>query len=502
MRRRHPSAAALAALAAVLAGPACRPAAAPDAAAGRTTTEPDFDAGIEVAYLTQAVQDRAGQVPLVAGRPALLRVFLRAIERGVPAPAVRARLVETGTGAVLRRWTPASPLAELPTALFEGARGASWNVAVPGEDVQPGRHVEVEMDLVPGIEPALQQPTYRIPAAGSLDVRAVAPLRVRLVPVVQAGLVPDVDGTRTAASWVGLAAAVFPVPGVEVTVGARHDTAVRLSAGGVGWSELLAELEARRLADGFDGHSVGVVRLASNAGTVGRGLNGGRSVLVADVPGHFPRITAHELGHNLGLGHAPCGTEDSLDPGWPVDPDYADAHTGVFGWDARAGVVLDPAVTYDLMSYCGGEGTTWISDYGFTRSLAATAAAPAAGPVRVEAAVRDGEAPGRQPCLVVSGHVEGGAAALAPPLAAHTVPALPPPGDHRLDLLGSGGEVLASVPFAPRAVPAEAPGAPAAAAFAMAVPLPEAVQARVARVVLLRRGEVVAERRLGEGRAR
>jgi len=499
-RRASTEAALLAALAGALVLQACRPASAPEAAIARTTTEPDFDAGIEVAYLTQAVQDRGGAVPLVAGRPALLRVFLRAIERGVPAPAVRVRLVETAGGAVLRSWTPGTALAELPIGLFEAARGASWNVALAGEEVQPGRHLEVEMDLVPGIEPALQQPTFRVPATGSLDVRAAAPLSVRLVPVVQSGLTPDVTGSRAAASWLELAAAVYPVAATEVTVTAPHVTAIRLSAGGVGWSELLAELEAQRLADGFPGHSLGVVRLAANTGTVGRGLNGGRSVLVADVPGVYPRIAAHELGHNLGLGHAPCGTEDSLDPGWPADLDYADAHTGVFGWDPRDGAILDPHVTFDVMSYCGAAGTTWISDYGFVKALAATATSASAARLDPAAAPRLQAAADRRPCLVVSGSIEGGLARLGAPRAAETAPALLPPGDHRLDLLDGTGALLASVTFAPQPVPAEAVGAPEAAAFAMAIPLDPAALAAVDAVVLSRRGELLARRRTGGAR--
>jgi len=285
-------------------------------------------------------------------------------------------------------------------------------------------------------------------------------------------------------------------------VAAPFQTEIRLSPGGVGWSELLGDLERKRVAEGSGRHYLGVVRLATASGTVGRGLNDGRSVLVADLPAHYQRIAAHELGHNLGLRHAPCGTDDegSLDPDWPLDRDYADARIGVFGWDPRSGAVKDPAVTYDLMSYCGGPDTTWISDYGFVKAL------PAAVAARVDVAFAGGAAGGaevaaaRQPCLLVSGRLEGGEAgalALDPAHAVETVPALLPAGDHEVEILDRAGRVLAAVAFEPVQAPAEEPGAPASWHFAMAVPLSAEALAEADRVVVRRRGVEVARRQAG-----
>ncbi len=67
---------------------------------------------------------------------------------------------------------------------------------------------------------------------------------------------------------------------------------------------------------------------------------------------------AHELGHNLSLGHAPCIANTGLDPAYP----YADASTGSWGYDA--GRILDPDTAHDLMAYCY---PPWISDYNFKK---------------------------------------------------------------------------------------------------------------------------------------
>jgi hypothetical protein len=66
---------------------------------------------------------------------------------------------------------------------------------------------------------------------------------------------------------------------------------------------------------------------------------------------------AHELGHNHGRNHAPCGGNISgVDGNYP----HAGGLTGVWGYDARRRVLLDPGRTTDIMGYCNNK---WVSDY-------------------------------------------------------------------------------------------------------------------------------------------
>jgi hypothetical protein len=374
---------------------ACRPASAPEAFASDSWESGAADAGIARAHLTQAAQDLAGSVPLVEGRDALLRVFLGARIAGLSAPPVQARLVATETGTTVRTYGATSPLAVIPTGTFAGTRLGTWNAVVAGGDLRPGHHLVVEIGAIPGVPEDRVVARLRVPAEGSLDVRTVAPLQVTLVPVIQSGLVPDVTGTRSAESWVSLAAAVFPLPGIEVEVAPAYTTAIALDGTSQAWSDLLDELEARRTAQGSTRHWIGAVR-STAPGIAGRGRVGGKSLVASDDAGHYQRIVAHELGHNLGLRHAPCGTDGGVDPAWPLEPAYDGAHTGVAGWDPRSDTVLDPGATYDLMSYCGGAANTWVSDFTYLKALdallgvapSATGIASPAGAAAADAGAR------------------------------------------------------------------------------------------------------------------
>ena len=67
---------------------------------------------------------------------------------------------------------------------------------------------------------------------------------------------------------------------------------------------------------------------------------------------------AHEVGHQHGLGHAPCNT--SGESSYP----YSGGGVGVPGWDTHTGTFFPSAGYADFMGYCSDQ---WISDHNFQR---------------------------------------------------------------------------------------------------------------------------------------
>ncbi len=64
----------------------------------------------------------------------------------------------------------------------------------------------------------------------------------------------------------------------------------------------------------------------------------------------------HELGHNQGRPHSPCGDPDGPDPAYPHDG----ASIGVYGFDILTGQFFSPSNRKDYMSYCT---PVWVSDW-------------------------------------------------------------------------------------------------------------------------------------------
>jgi hypothetical protein len=69
----------------------------------------------------------------------------------------------------------------------------------------------------------------------------------------------------------------------------------------------------------------------------------------------------HEVGHNHGREHAPCGDAADVDPVYP----YQGGLIGVWGYDRRDGSLLPPDLA-DIMGYCNPQ---WISDYTYQALL-------------------------------------------------------------------------------------------------------------------------------------
>ncbi|MCZ0933808.1 MAG: M66 family metalloprotease [Gemmatimonadetes bacterium] len=386
------------------------------------------------AYLVQAVQSRAFPVPLVAGRPALLRVFPTARAAGAGVPAVRARFFVDGRETHVED-VPGKSEA-MPARIDEGSLATSVSAEIPGSVVQPGLEMVVEVDPDGMLDPVLGV-SRRIPATGRLavNVRTLPPLELTVVPFLWAeapdssildairGMAADPDGHALLAD----VRALLPVGTLELTA---HEPVLSSSNDA---RRLLEETEAIRVLEGGGGHYLGTM-----VGPV-TGPSG-----VAFLPGRagfsIPRsgTIAHELGHNLGLRHAPCGGAGDPDPSFP----HPDGSTGAWGYDFARGELVRPT-TPDLMSYCGPPDG--ISDYHFANALryrlfeARAAAVPAAASATS--------------LLLWGGADTDGAPFLNPVFIVEAPPALPDSaGAYTLTGRTAGGTELFSLRFAmPRA---------------------------------------------------
>ena len=315
--------------------------------------------GLPMAYLTQAVQSREFPVPLVAGEKALLRVFPTASSnRGERVPPVRARFYVRNRERHVLDIPGQSTL--LPTEVDEGSLSISANAEVPGEIVQPGLEMVVEIDP-DGTLGATTGLTRRIPESGRLAVEVweMPVFDLTVVPFLWTpepdfsivdmakGMAADPEGhellwdTRT----------LLPIRNLEVTA---HEP-VMTSSNDI--FTLLSETDAIHAMEGASGHYMGVMSVSSLEGA---GAAYGPGKISISMP--TSTTIAHELGHNLNLGHAPCGDPRDVDPAFPE----TNGSIGAWGYDFRGtGRLVSPARP-DLMSYCGPK---WMSDYHFTNAL-------------------------------------------------------------------------------------------------------------------------------------
>ena len=314
-----------------------------------------------LAYLTQAVQSREFPVPLVAGERALLRVFptaRKATTAGIP--AMRARFFVAGRETHVE-YIPGKS-APIPTELDESSLSQSANAEIPGEVIQPGLEMVIEVDPEGTLDDDLGI-TRRIPATGQLAVD------VRAMPLFDLTLIPFIWSETQDSSIVSLVDAVaadpenhemleetrilLPVGALDVTA---HEPVLSSSNNAF---DLRRNAQAIRAMEGRGtGHYMGMMARPVT-GAAGIAYIGDRVSFA--IP--FPIVIAHELGHNMSLFHAPCGGAGGPDPSYP----YADGSTGAWGYDLRdGGRLVHPSEGRDLMSYCNPR---WISDFSFTNAL-------------------------------------------------------------------------------------------------------------------------------------
>jgi hypothetical protein len=431
---------------------------------------------IDGMYLTQSTQTYGGAVPLVQNRAGYLRVFVVADQINAVTAAVRVRFYQDLVFQS-EQIIPAPGLS-VPTAVDESSLSNSWNVAVPAALIRPGLSIVAEVDPTNAvIESNESDNAFPAAAPQALTVRTVPTLNVTFVPIVQSnGRTGTVnDGNKD--TFLSTVQKMHPLAGynaiVHAPVTAGTSDTLEDDNGNGAWATILGRVEAIRVAEGTSRYYYGVAKVSYNSGVAGVAYVSGatnpqRAALGWDYLPSGAHVAAHELAHNWGRNHAPCGNPAGLDDAYP----HPDGSTGVYGLDV-ATVTLKPPTFSDIMGYCDPK---WIGDYTYKAIL--NYLSPPAPPLVMSAMASDAV----QPTLLVWGHIRNGEMVLEPAFQVTTRPQLPErPGPYSVEAKSSDGATLFNLSFAAAAI-ADAPGSQAN--FVFAVPVPSASIARISTLRL------------------
>jgi hypothetical protein len=228
----------------------------------------------------------------------------------------------------------------------------------------------------------------------------------------------------------------------------------------------------------------GVVRVGYTSGAAGLGYIGFPAAIGWDHQPSGTEVMAHELGHNFGRLHAPCGNPSGVDGQYP----YSGATIGVFGYDILSGLAKQSSLR-DLMSYCD---PSWISDYTYRSILDFRSQFyPGTGSAMQGAGAS-------QRGLLVWGRIEGGRLVLEPAVEVDAPASLPTRGgSHRVEGFGPNGETLFSFSFAGERV-ADSDN-PDDQSFAFVVPMTQLRGVELSRIRFAARGNQVEQRSAGGG---
>jgi hypothetical protein len=409
-------------------------------------------------YLIQSAQNLSGSVPLVQNRPAYLRVFAIADQANTLGPMVNVRL-RFFLGGVLQTaqtQTITTSLTSVPTAPDESSLNNSWNYLVPASLIQPDLSIEATVD--PSNLVAESNDSDNVLIFTPPDVRAVPALNVTFVPILQTstnkqGSVTDVNKS----AFLDVARSMHPLQGVNLQVRSTPiSTSTTLQSDGTGWQTVLDQVDAAAVVAGQ--YYYGVAKVSYTTGVAGiayvsTSSNPARAALGWDDPGTRGIVLAHELAHNWGRMHAPCGGPANLDVNFPDPGGLTDS----YGVDLSTNTpTLKPPTSSDIMGYCNSK---WVSEYTYRGVFDYLAPA---SPLRM-----DPSASSSQPTLLVWGHSGSDGLVLEPAFQVTTRPRLPAGhGPYTLELRSDDGSLLYAQSFAMNQV-ADLPAGHRSFAFAI-----------------------------------
>jgi hypothetical protein len=319
------------------------------------------------------------EVPLIAGRPLMLRAFVTP-DDGWDGHEVVVRFEMTSGGTPLdavevkKIFTAASTESDLESTanvnLTADQVTTDLTYLVSLHEEKAGPDVKNDSAIWPAPD---SQASAGVQDTGSGEHIVIIPIEY---DADGSGRLPD-TGDQMISALKARMLQLYPVSKVEITIGKTMKWSNVVQATGKGWGQLLNAIINQRVSDGVANnvYYYGMMApAASFESFCGQGCVLGLSPASTDPNDIFQRgslgvgyldsyaesdVTfVHEVGHAHGRQHAPCGGAAGPDPKFP----YSNGGIGDWGWDGSK--LLDPgSMDRDMMGYCS---PVWISDYNYS----------------------------------------------------------------------------------------------------------------------------------------
>ena len=338
---------------------------------------------VEIPLMADGDMVTSGWTPVVAGKSAILRVYVERQHGWLPRE-VEARLELSGT--LVEEDGILSDIKYIEDDSLDMSVNGTFNFSLNSDQVVSDLAIRVTLyETGEAVLGDAVDATW--PPTGTASVNAVSPggsLNIVLVPIRydadDSGRLPSIDEDMLDLIREQFGA-MYPVTdgGVAISVLDPMPWDNAIEPGGTGWSELLRALADFKASEGGTStdYFFGIVEPAKSYWRYcKRSCVNGLGYLPFHATDGYAKVAVglgfqaesavatmvHEVGHNHGLYHSPCGGVDSPDPNFP----YEDGSIGVYGYDAVSETLMAPTEYFDFMGYCY---PTWVSDYAYGRML-------------------------------------------------------------------------------------------------------------------------------------
>jgi hypothetical protein len=250
----------------------------------------------------------------------------------------------------------------------ESSYTSTFNVTVPGELITPTVRYAVEIVECEGSTGSQFSPRFPVSGDEPLEARDTGRLRVQFIPLLANGSTPD-----TSSGFLDVykqyMERMYPIAGMDYTVGEPLSVSTISATSSGSWSNALDDVSARHQSDNapndlyyyglfqpsgnfFQGGCIAGIGWVPGAGSGSRHSRASLGLSTGDRSS--AGVMAHEVGHNHGRPHSPCGGVANPDNNFP--------HNGatIGWWGFETPDTLVPTNYTDIMGYCNNQ---WVSDY-------------------------------------------------------------------------------------------------------------------------------------------